>query len=87
MLLLRTQSINAYTSHDWPVIQKSHCHLPMQLKGNSKSTSVDALSSLFAQNKDIGTALQRLLLTGDKLSLLRSLNESPQLKYIFFGKA
>ena len=59
----------------------------MELKGNSKRTSVDALSSFFAQNKDIGTALQRLLLTGDKWSLLRSLNESPQLKYIFFGKA
>ena len=51
----------------------------MELKGNSRSTSVDALSSFFAQNKDISTVLQTfILLTGDKLSLLRSLNDSPQ---------
>ena len=60
MQLLRTQSIKAYTSHDWPV-KKSHCRLPVELKGNSKRTSLDALSSFFAQNKDIGTALQTFI--------------------------
>ena len=60
MLLLRTQSIKACTSHDWHV-KKSHCHLPMELNGNSKRTSVDALSSFYAQNKDIGTALQTFI--------------------------
>ena len=60
MQLLRTQSIKAYTSHDWPV-KKSHCRLPMELKRNSKGTSVDALSSYFAQNKDISTALQTFI--------------------------
>ena len=33
----------------------------MELKGNSKRTSVDALSSFFAQNKDIGNALQTFI--------------------------
>ena len=33
----------------------------MELKGSSKSASVDALSSFFAQNKDIGAALQTFI--------------------------
>ena len=33
----------------------------MELKRNSKGTSVDALSSFFAQNKDISTALQTFI--------------------------
>ena len=61
MLPLRTQFIKAYTSHDWHVIKKNNGYLPMELKRNSRSTSVDALSSFFPQNKDIGTALQTFI--------------------------
>ena len=43
------------------MLKKSHWHLPMELNGNSKRTSVDALSSFFAQNKDIGTVLQTFI--------------------------
>ena len=46
--------------HDWPV-KKAIVALPIGLQGNSKHISVKLLSPFRAQNKDLGTALQRLL--------------------------
>ena len=46
--------------------------LPMKLKENSKRSSGNSLSSLGTQNKDIGTALQTLLIE-TKLRLQRRL--------------
>ena len=47
------------TCHDWPV-NKAIINLPIRLKGNLKRISSNSLSPL-AQNKDIGTASQKLL--------------------------
>ena len=53
MLILRAQSIKKYTRYDWPV-KKAIVHLSIiKLKGNSKCTSKDSLSSSGAQNKDV----------------------------------
>ena len=38
--------------HDWP-FEKTAVDLPIRLKGNSKSSSGNSLSSLGAQNKDL----------------------------------
>ena len=46
--------------HNWPV-KKAIVDLPIGLKGNSKHISIKLLSPFGAQNKDLGTALQRLL--------------------------
>ena len=49
------------TCHDWPV-KKAIVNLPIRLKGNSEHIYGNSLSRLRAQNKDIGAALQMLLL-------------------------
>ena len=46
--------------HDWPV-KKAIVDLLIGLKGNSKHISVKLLSPFRAHNKDLGTALRRLL--------------------------
>ena len=46
--------------HDWPV-KKAIVDLPIGIKGNSKRTSVNLLSPLGAQNKDLDAASQTLL--------------------------
>ena len=55
------------TCHDWAV-KKAIVDLPIKLKGNSKCTTVDLLSLLGAQSKDLGAPFQ-LLLTRVKLCL------------------
>ena len=62
---------NLSTRHDYPV-KNAMVDLPMKLKENSKRSSGNSLSSLGAQNKDIGTALQTLLIE-TKLRLQRRL--------------
>ena len=62
---------NLSTRHDKPV-KNAMVDLPMKLKENSKRSSGNSLSSLGAQNKDIGTALQTLLIE-TKLRLQRRL--------------
>ena len=47
--------------HNWPV-EKVIADLPIKMKGNSKHSSGNLLSPLRAQNKDIGTGLQTLLI-------------------------
>ena len=49
------------TPHDWPV-KKAIVNLPIRMKGNSKRTSGNSLNPLGAQNKDLGTASQTLLI-------------------------
>ena len=60
--------------HDWPV-KNAIVDLPIKMKGNSKHTSVNSLSRLGAQNKDLGAALQTLL-TEVSLRLRRRLHFS-----------
>ena len=80
MFLLGAQSIKAYTRHDLHVKKKSHCPFANEVEREySKRTFANSLSSLGAQNKDLGTASQTLL-TGDKLRLRCRRNESPQKK-------
>ena len=43
------------TRHDW-TLKKAIVHLPISLKGNSKRISGNSLSSLGAQNKNLGSA-------------------------------
>ena len=53
MIILRAQSIKKCTRYDWPV-KKAIVHSPIiKLKGISKCTSNDSLSSSGAQNKDV----------------------------------
>ena len=59
--------------HDWPV-QKPFVDLPIKIKGNFKRTFGNSLSTLRAQNKDIGAASQ-MLLTRIKLRLQQRLSE------------
>ena len=47
--------------HNDCLVKKHFINFPIKMKGNSKCTSGNWLSPLRAQNKDIGTALQRLL--------------------------
>ena len=49
-----------YTSLHWPV-KKAIVKLPIRLKRNSKGTSINLLSPLGAQDKDLGAASQTLL--------------------------
>ena len=46
--------------HHWPV-KKAIVDLPVRLKGNSKLRYSNSLSLFRPQNKDLGTALQMLL--------------------------
>ena len=46
--------------HDW-LVTNDIVEMPIKMKGNSKRTSSISLSSLGAQNKDLGAALQTLL--------------------------
>ena len=48
--------------HHWPV-KKAIVNLPIRLKGNSKLRYGKTLSLLGPQNKDLGTALQMLLVS------------------------
>ena len=59
------------TCHDWPV-RKAIVHLLIRMKGNSKCISGDLLSTLGAENRDIGAALQTFL-TQVKLRLCHRL--------------
>ena len=43
------------------LLKKAIVDLPIKLKGNSKCTSVDLLSPLGAQSKDLGAPFQSLL--------------------------
>ena len=80
MFLLGAQSIKAYTRFDLHVKKKSHCPFANEVEREySKRTFANSLSSLGAQNKDLGTASQTLL-TGDKLLLRCRRNENPQKK-------
>ena len=45
------------------LVKKAIIDFPIKMKGNLKCTSDNSLSLLRAQNKDIGTVLQRLLTT------------------------
>ena len=49
------------TRHDWPV-KNAMVDSPIKMKENSKRSSGNSLSPLGPQNKDIGTALQTLLI-------------------------
>ena len=53
--------LNLSTRHDWTV-KNAMVDLPIQMKENSKRSSGNSLSPLGPQNKDIGTALQTLLI-------------------------
>ena len=53
--------VNLSTRHDWPV-KNAMVDLPIKMKENSKRSSGNSLSPLEPQNKDIGTALQTLLM-------------------------
>ena len=59
--------------HDWPV-KNAIVDLSIKMEGNSKSISGNSLSPLWAQNKDTGDALQKVL-TEVKLRLRRRLGE------------
>ena len=48
--------------HDCPV-KKAIVDLPIGLKGNTKHISIKLSSPFGTQNKDLGTALHRLLTT------------------------
>ena len=45
--------------HDWP-FKKATVDLPIRLKGNSKCSSGNSLSSLGAQNRDLVAVSQSL---------------------------
>ena len=52
---------NLSTRHDWPV-KNAMVDLPIKMKENSKRSYGNSLSPLEPQNKDIGAALQTLLI-------------------------
>ena len=59
------------TRYDWPVKRAGFVDLPISMKGNTKRISGKSLSLLWAQNKDIDTASQKLL-TEVKLRRLKA---------------
>ena len=61
------------TRHDWPV-KNAIVDLSVKMEGNSKCISGNSLSPLWAQNKDTGAALKKVL-TEVKLRLQRTLRE------------
>ena len=63
--------LNVSTRHNWTV-KNAMVDLPMKLNENSKRSSGNSLSWLGAQDKDISTALQTLLIE-IKLRLQRRL--------------
>ena len=52
---------NLSTRHDWPV-KNAMVDLPIKMKENSKRSYGNSLSPLEPQNKDIGAALQTLII-------------------------
>ena len=58
------------TRHDWPVKKRPFQFAKIRSKGNWKLTSGNSLSLLGAQNKDIGAALQTLLIEVKQASAL-----------------